>query len=111
MIGGLIVSNGTTGSAKVVLRAIGPSLATVGVQNALTDPTLELHDVNGALLASNDNWQDTQAVEITLTGLAPTDPRESAIVRLLAPGNYTAIVRGKFNTTGVSLVEAYNLNQ
>jgi hypothetical protein len=72
----------------VIVRAIGPSLTQHGITNALADPTLELHDPNGTLLASNDNWKDTQQVEIEATGLAPTNDKESAIVRTLAPGNY-----------------------
>jgi hypothetical protein len=85
----------------------------------LTDPTLELHDSTGALVASNDNWQHTiiggiitrdQAVAIRASGHAPSDPRESAIIATLQPGNYTAIVRGVNNTTGVGLVEVYDLD-
>jgi hypothetical protein len=93
----------------VAVRAIGPSLASFGIAGALQDPTLELHDGNGALIASNDNWQDTQESAIAACGIAPSDTRESGIVRSLAPGNYTAIVRGKNNTTGVALVEAYRI--
>jgi len=114
MIGGLIVGGGTGGSL-VVVRAIGPSLSSAGVQGALADPTLELHDANGATLATNDNWkindltQQSQEAEVQATLLAPTDDLESAIVTTLAPGPYTAVVRGKNETTGVALVEAYNL--
>jgi hypothetical protein len=81
----------------------------------LADPTLELHDANGATLATNDNWkindltQQSQEAEVQATLLAPTDDLESAIVTTLAPGPYTAVVRGKNETTGVALVEAYNL--
>ena len=106
MIGGFIILN-TGVPANILVRAIGPSL--VGVANAMTDPTLELHDGNGTLLASNDNWQDLQKSEIEATTIPPTDNRESAIVASLAAGNYTAIVRGKNNSTGVALVEAYNI--
>ena len=76
------------------------------------DPTLELHDASGATIVSNDNWQDdaTQAGLIQSAGLAPTDPRESALAITLNPGNYTAIVRGKNDTQGVALVEFYKLN-
>ena len=106
MIGGFIILN--TGVPTTVLaRAIGPSLT--GVANALADPTLELYDVNGTLLASNDNWKDTQQAEIQATTIPPSNDKESAIVKTLATGNYTAIVRGKNNTTGVALVEAYNI--
>jgi hypothetical protein len=69
---------------------------------------LELHDVNGTLRA-NDNWKSDQQAEIEQSGVAPTDNRESALVATLAPGSYTAIVRGKDNTTGVGLVEVYNI--
>jgi hypothetical protein len=108
MIGGLIITG--SGQKNVVVRAIGPSLAQHGITNPLLDPTLELYNGNGAVIAFNDNWRDTQQTEIEATGLAPTDNRESAIVRTLAPGNYTAIVRGKNNTIGVALVEVYGLN-
>jgi hypothetical protein len=108
MIGGLIVTG--PDSDQVIVRAIGPSLTQHGITNALADPTLELHNQNGTLLASNDNWKDTQEAQIQATGLAPTNDKESAIVRTLAPGNYTAIVRGKNNTIGVALVEVYGLN-
>ena len=106
MIGGFIVLN-TGAPANVVVRAIGPSLG--GVANALADPTLELHDSNGAIVASNDNWKDTQQSEIEATTIPPTNDKESAIVQTLSTGAYTAVVRGKNNTTGVALVEAYNL--
>jgi hypothetical protein len=106
MIGGFIVLN-TGAPANVLVRAIGPSLG--GVANAMADPTLELHDQDGATVASNDNWQDTQKSEIEATTIPPTDSRESAILQSLPTGAYTAIVRGKNNTTGVALVEAYNL--
>jgi hypothetical protein len=109
MIGGLIVGGTGGESAKVVLRALGPSLANFGVPDALQDPTLELHNADGSIIRSNDNWKDSQQTEIMASGLAPTDDRESAIVATLPPGNYTAIVRGKNSTTGVALVEVYNL--
>ena len=105
MIGGLIVLG--QDPLRVIVRAIGPSLS---VSGALGDPTLELHDGNGALIASNDNWRTEQEAEIIATTIPPTNDLESAIVRDLAPGNYTAIVRGVNNTTGVALVEAYGLN-
>ena len=107
MIGGLIING--TGQKNVIVRAIGPSLSQHGITNPLLDPTLELHDGNGAVIAFNDNWRDTQEAEIQATGLAPSDNRESAIVRSLTPGNYTGIVRGKNNTIGVALVEVYGL--
>ena len=107
LIGGFIIGNG--GSDTVVVRAIGPSLADAGVANPLVDPTLDLYDANGAIILSDDNWRETQESLIQSTGLAPTNDLESAIIRSLEPGNYTAIVRGKDGGTGVALVEVYNL--
>lgn len=106
LIGGTIVLG--SGTTTVLFRAIGPSLG--GVANALQDPTLELHDAQGAIIATNDNWQDSQADDVRATTIPPSDPREAAIVRQLSPGAYTAVVRGKNDTTGVALVEAYQLN-
>ena len=106
-IGGIII---TPGEAKrVLLRAIGPSLAAFGVTDALADPDLELHDANGTLIASNDNWNSPPAPDIEATGLAPTNDLESAILMALAPGGYTAVVSGVGDTTGVALVEVYRL--
>jgi PKD domain len=111
LIGGFIAGGGSAGPTRVVVRAIGPSLQSKGVQNALADPTLELHDGQGNILASNDNWKDTQQTDIQNSGLAPSDDRESAIfVPALGPGPYTAIVRGKNDTTGIGLVEEYNIH-
>jgi phospholipase/lecithinase/hemolysin len=108
MIGSLIIGSGD--SAIVVFRAIGPSLASSGIANPLLDPTIELHDGNGAVLGFDDDWRDPQLQAVYATLLAPTDDRESAIVApFLAPGNYTAVVRGKADTTGVALVEAYRI--
>jgi hypothetical protein len=116
MIGGVIVQG--TEPRRVIVRALGPELTQYGVPNALANPTLELHDSTGALIASNDNWQHTiiggiitsdQVAAIRASGHAPGDPRESAIIATLPPGNYTAIVRGVNNTTGVALVEVYDL--
>jgi hypothetical protein len=118
MIGGVIVQG--TEPKSVIIRAIGPELTQYGVPNVLADPTLELHDSTGALIGSNDNWQHTiiggiitsdQVQDIMDSGHAPTQPSESAIIADLPPGNYTAIVRGVSNTTGVALVEVYDLNQ
>jgi hypothetical protein len=101
------------------MRAIGPELTQYGVPNAMVNPTLELHDSAGALIASNDNWRTTiiggiittnQVRDITASGHAPTDGRESAIIAELPAGNYTAIVRGVNNSTGVGLVEVYDLD-
>ena len=104
LIGGFVV--GGPASAQVVVRAIGPSLRAAGVQNPIENPTLAVHDSNGNM-TSNDDWQT--AGEPIPASLQPGDPRESAIQMILNPGSYTAIVRGKENTTGVALVEAYNL--
>jgi hypothetical protein len=84
-------------------------LTQYNVPNALQDPTLELHDGTG-VIGGNDNWQDDPgAAQIQANHLAPGDPRESATIVTLQPGNYTAIVRGKDGTTGIALVEAYVL--
>jgi phospholipase/lecithinase/hemolysin len=108
MIGSLIIGSGD--SPIVVVRAIGPSLASSGIANPLLDPTIELHDGNGAMIGFNDNWNDFQVQAVRATQLAPTDDREAAIVTpFLTHGNYTAVVRGKGGTTGVALVEAYRL--
>lgn len=106
LIGGFILGNNTSG-ANVIVRAIGPSLAQLS--NTLADPTLELRDGNGGLIRFDDNWQDdpNQAAQITASGLAPTNSLESAIAANLAPGNYTAIVAGKNNGTGIGVVEVY----
>src|SRR5207248_3226901 len=117
MIGGFIVQG--TGAKKVIIRAIGPELTQYGITNVLANPTLELHNAAGALIGSNDNWQTTiiggvitsnQVSDIQNSGYAPTAANESAIMANLAPGNYTAVVRGVGNTTGVALVEVYDLN-
>ena len=108
LIGGFII--GGPDNKKVVLRAIGPSLSNppFNLSGVLADPTIELHDGTGAIIASNDNWKDSQQADITATGLAPTNDLESAILQTLAPGAYTAIVRGKNGGTGVGLVEVYD---
>ena len=109
MIGGFIVGGSATERTGVVVRAIGPSLSGLGLSNALSDPTLTLHDSNGSVIGANDNWRDAQQPEITAAGLAPADDREAALFASLAPGAYTAIVAGKANSTGVGLVEAYHV--
>jgi len=110
MIGGFIIGPGIAGPAKIVVRAIGPSIS-AQVPNALADPTLEVIDQNGTQIGANDNWQQgAQATQIQNAGLAPTNAAESAVMfPTLAPGQYTAIVRGANRTTGVGLVEAYNV--
>jgi hypothetical protein len=117
MIGGFIVQG--SGPKRVIIRAIGPELTQYGVPNPLANPILELHNGTGALIATNDDWQTTifggiitssQVSDIQNSGHAPTAASESAIIANLQPGNYTAIVRGVSNTTGVALVEVYDLN-
>ena len=108
MIGGFII--GGTAPTRVLVRAIGPSLAADGISGALADPALELHDSTGALIFRNDNWRTDQEQQIIDTTIPPTDDRESAIVATLQPGAYTAIVGGANNTTGVALVEVYALS-
>jgi arylsulfate sulfotransferase len=108
LISGFIV--GEVESATVVVRALGPSLASFGVSGVLSDPTLTIYDANGTAIASNNNWQDNiNAIDIQKNALAPQDPRESAIVLRLPAGSYTAIVRGANGGTGVGLTEVYNL--
>jgi hypothetical protein len=104
MIGGLISGNGIV---RVIVRALGPTLSQFNVPNVLADPTLELYNGNGALITSNDNWQDSQQAEIQASGFAPPNTSESAIIIVRPAANMTAIVRGKNNTTGNALVECY----
>lgn len=107
MIGGLIVTG--TAPATILFRAIGPSLAGAGIANPLLDPTLDLFDDHGSLIATNDDWKDTQEAAIAATNLAPPNESEAALLLDLNPGSYTAVVRGANNTTGVALIEAYQL--
>jgi hypothetical protein len=109
LIGGFIITG--TGPKNVIVRGIGPSLSSFGIPNALMDPVLELHDGSGAMLTTNDDWRDTQDSKIEATGLAPGDDRESAILMSLDPGTYTAILSGVNQTTGIGLVEVYDLDQ
>ena len=107
LIGGFIISG--TNPKLILARSIGPSLIPFGVTNALMDPRLELHDQNGALLVSNDNWVTAaNKQDISDTGRAPGSPQEPAILTTLVPGSYTVIVSGVGNTTGVALVEVYD---
>ena len=108
-IGGFIITG--TAPKQVLLRGIGPSLANFGVPDPLADPVMELHGPTGFVTITNDNWKDTQQAAIKATGIPPTNDLESAILATLPPGNYTAILRGKDNTTGVALVEIYDLDQ
>ena len=108
LIGGFFV--GGAQSKRVLIRAIGPSLANFGVVGPLADPTIELRDINGNLLDSNNDWQSSpQASEIQASGVAPTNPKESAMVDTLPPSGYTAIVRGVNKTAGIGSVEVYQL--
>jgi hypothetical protein len=107
MIGGTIVTG--SDNARVVFRALGPSLAGAAITNPLNDPQLDLFDRNGAKISSNNNWKDSQQAAIASAGLAPASDLESAIVIDLAPGSYTAVVSGVNGATGVALVEAYHL--
>jgi hypothetical protein len=108
-VGGFII----TGSEPkhVIIRGIGPSLTRYGIEDVLADPVLELHGPAGFATFTNDNWRDTQEAQIAATGLPPTNDFESAIDATLVPGAYTAVVKGKNNTSGVALIEVYDLNQ
>ena len=110
-IGGFIITG--TAPKHLLLRAIGPSLAQFGIPNPLADPVLELHGPAGFATIINDNWRDdpVQAALIIASGIPPTNDLESAIDVSLDPGAYTAIVRGKNNTSGVALIEVYDLSQ
>ena len=115
-IGGFIIRGNV--EKKVIIRAIGPSLTQFDIPNVLLDPVLELRGCTAQVCIPetiinviNDNWRDTQEAEIQATGIPPTDDSESAIVATLVPGAYTAIVRGNGNTSGVALVEVYDLDQ
>ncbi|MEO7723383.1 MAG: PKD domain-containing protein [Chthoniobacterales bacterium] len=117
-ISGFIV--GGTGTKRIMLRAIGPSLATQGIAGTLADPRLELHDPTGATFASNDNWQTTQlggllvedqVAAIRASTIAPSDPAEAALIADVVPGSYTALVQGVNGGTGVGLAEVYDLDQ
>ena len=108
-IGGFIITGVTGTTKKVLIRGIGPSLANSGIQNFLADPVLELHKPNGTTLI-DDNWKDSQLADIAATGLAPTDDAEAAMVANLDPGPYTAILSGLNGTTGIGVVEVYDLD-
>lgn len=108
MISGLIVLG--TETANLVVRALGPSLASANINGPLDDPTLSIYDQSGTVVVANDNWKQTQESELQLRGLNPTDDRESAVLTTLIPGTYTAVVRGANGQNGVALVEVYCLN-
>jgi hypothetical protein len=107
LIAGFIVTGNE--AKRIIVRGIGPSLTKSGVSDVLADPVLELYDQKGALVALNDNWRESNATEISSTGVAPTDERESALIAVLAPGAYTAVERGKGAAEGIGLVEIYDL--
>jgi cell division septation protein DedD len=109
LIAGFIVQG--NGDKRLIIRAVGPTLATFGVGDALQDPTLELHDSSGGIIASNDDWAENgNATEIVASGLVPANVKESALLVTIPPGAYTAVLRGKNNSTGVGLVEVYDLD-
>jgi len=107
MIGGFII--GGTQPTEILIRALGPSLSALGVSGALLDPVLELRGSDGSLIAENDNWRDNQEQQIIATTIPPSNDKESAIIATLAPGNYTALVRGAGTSSGIALVEMYSL--
>jgi len=106
MIGGSIVRGG---ASPVLVRALGPSLAPFGVVDVLTNPAIELRDPNGTLVAANDNWKQIQQTTIQATGLQPPNDAEAAIFTILPSGAFTVIVRGANGTSGIALLEIYNL--
>jgi hypothetical protein len=109
MFAGLIVGATNSSGLRVIIRALGPSLAAAGIVGPLQDPTLEVYNAYGTQIAYNNNWQDTQAATIQSTGVPPSDSRESAVVLYLSAGNYTAIARGLNNSTGVGVLDMYKL--
>jgi hypothetical protein len=111
MIGGFILG-GNAQNTGMVIRGLGPSLTTFGISNALVDPTLAVHDENGALVVANDNWADdpVSAGQLTTRLVAPTSSLEAAIYTTLSPGMYTTILAGKNGQVGVGLVEIYNVH-
>jgi uncharacterized delta-60 repeat protein len=106
MIAGFIIQSGPV---RAVVRAIGPSLSAFGITNALPDTTLQLRDSNGVVVQENDDWQSDQKQELESTGLQPTNDLEAALVTTIPPGQYTAQVRGKPETTGIGVVQLYFL--
>lgn len=110
LIGGFIATGSE--AKKVLIRAVGPSLAEGGIEGFLPDPVLELHGSDGAFIASNDDWKDTDEAAIQATGFAPSSELESAILTTLDPNkSYTAIISAKGTATGIALVEAYDMDQ
>ena len=109
LIAGFFVGGTGPVGTSVIIRALGPTLSGLGVANPLADPVLELHDSSGTLVASNNDWKDSQELAITATGLAPKNDKESAILTSLHGGSFTAIVRSATPATGTAVVEVYNL--
>jgi CSLREA domain-containing protein len=111
MIGGFMLGFGSS-NARIAVRGLGPSLSQFGLSNVLADPTLELHDSNGATLVSNDDWQSdpVSAAQLTANGLALQNPKESGIFTSLPPGAFTAILAGQSGGVGIGVVEIYNLH-
>jgi hypothetical protein len=119
LIEGFIVQGPAGSTKKIMVRAIGPSLLPFGIADAVENPTLEIRDAGNGLIASNNDWRNTQVggiiaadqgAEIEASGLAPGNDAESAIIADLAPGSYTAVVRGAGNTVGTGVVDAYDLS-
>jgi len=109
MIGGFIIANDSI-AARILVRALGPTLAEGGITTPLADTTLELRNSNGELVRRNDDWKSTQQAEIEATKMPPRSDLEAALIATLRPGAYTAILAGKNASTGVGLLEVYNLN-
>jgi hypothetical protein len=110
LIAGFILGGNNTGNDRIAIRGLGPSLSQFGLNPVLADPTLELHDANGATLITNDDWAtDPGAANLILFNLAPSNPKEAAIYTILPPGTFTAILAGKNGGTGIGTVEVYNL--
>jgi len=109
MIAGLIVTPSGGANVNILVRALGPTLGDFGVPGALANPTLDLVNSSGTVIRSNDDWKNSQRAEIEATGLAPSHDTESALMETVAPGAYTAIVRGNGRTTGVGIVEVYHI--
>lgn len=107
LIGGFVARGGAT--TKVLVRAVGPSLGAFGVSDPLADPMLEVYDATGTRIGTNDNWQDSQAADITATGFAPSNANEAAFLVTVPAGAYTVVVKGKNGATGVAVVEAYEV--
>ena len=111
MIGGFILGGGGGGFSTVIVRGIGPSLVSKGITDALADPVVDLHNANGDIIDSNDNWMDNPNMQMVIdAGLAPADPNEAALYEILPAGSYTAVLSGVGATTGVGLVESYNID-